>query len=75
MVSACCNYYEKMGEPKTFLILYSVGSYVVIRLGESGIKKVIKATKRTTKDKNTMKEYVVFKDGVPFEGVKLSAGD
>ncbi len=66
---------KKLGGPKKSLVLYSVGSYLVIRLGEGGIKRVFRFIKDKVDHKDTIKEYIAVYNGESPEGVKLSEGD
>lgn len=71
---------KKVGGPVKLLVGIALGGYTVIRLGEAGIKKVIRTVK-THHEKsgeitaNTSKVYVVKSQGKSNEGLEFAAGD
>ena len=71
---------KKVGGPVKLLVGIALGGYTVIRLGEAGIKKVIRTVK-THHEKsgeitaNTSKVYVVKSQGKSNDGLEFAAGD
>lgn len=68
---------KKVGGPVNFLILVGAGGYGVFRLGEAGIKKIVKIAKQH-KQKKVLTDphfYVVHTKSEGDGGITLNAGD
>lgn len=68
---------KKVGGPVNFLLLVGAGGYGVLRLGEAGIKKIVKTVKKHTgrKEVDPPKKYVVHSAGESNEGLVFNEGD
>jgi len=68
---------KKVGGPVNFFLLVGAGGYGVIRLGEAGVRKIIKTVKNHTGRKETAshKKYVVHSSGKSNEGLVFNTGD
>lgn len=67
---------KKVGGPKNFLLLVGVGGYGILRLGEAGAKKFVKAVMRYKKNKQLLsKLYAVHSEGESNEGLQFNIGD
>ena len=71
---------KKVGGPKNFFVIIAGGGYIIIRLGEAGIKKGIKVIKgKITKDNSIINDervvYDVITDGKDSSGLTFRIGD
>lgn len=68
---------KKVGGPVNFLLLVGTAGYGVFRLGEAGIKKLVKTVKVHAEHKKLeeSKQYVVHSTGESNEGLRFNVGD
>lgn len=68
---------KKVGGPLNLAIAVGVGGYTVIRLGEAGVKKIVKTIKKHAKENKTAltETYVVHSNGKSNEGLLFNIGD
>ena len=71
------NLAKKFGGPQYLGIAVAVGGYTVFRIGEAGIKKVVKTIRKHSKEIKTLcqKTYVVHSIGKSNEGLFFNKGD
>ena len=67
---------KRVGGPKNLILLIGVGGYGILRLGEAGTKKFVRAIIQYKENKKfSSKLYVVLAEGESNEGLLFKIGD